>query len=83
MRRTEEEIRSNMDRVRLTRPRVWEALELRKKLAVWQTRTSSLSVAEVVSTSPVPGPLLGLTPSVASAPARVDGGLQWRLIKFG
>lgn len=48
MRRTEEEIAANMDRLQVTRPRVWEALELRKKLAVWQARTSSLTTAEVV-----------------------------------
>lgn len=48
MRQTEESIRRSMDKLKTTRPLVWEALELKKKLARWQAQTASLNILQMV-----------------------------------
>lgn len=48
MRQTEESIRRSMDKLKTTRPFVWEALELKKKLARWQAQTASLNILQMV-----------------------------------
>lgn len=48
MRRTEEAIQRSMDQLRTSQPRVWEALELRKRLAMWESQTASLNVLQLV-----------------------------------
>lgn len=37
-----------MDKLKTTRPFVWEALELKKKLARWQAQTASLNILQLV-----------------------------------
>lgn len=48
MRQTEESIRRSMDKLKTTQPFVWEALELKKKLARWQAQTASLNILQMV-----------------------------------
>ncbi len=48
MRETEDSIRRSMDKLKTTRPFVWEALELRKKLAQWQAQTAGLNIVQLV-----------------------------------
>ena len=49
MRETEESIRRSMDKLKTTQPFVWQALQLRKKLAQWQAQTAGLNVVQLVS----------------------------------
>lgn len=49
MRKTEEAIRRSMDQLKTSRPLVWEALELKKRLSMWQTQTASLNALQLVS----------------------------------
>ena len=49
VRQTEEVIRRSMDQLKASRPLVWEALELKKRLALWQSQTASLNVLQLVS----------------------------------
>ncbi|CAM9300725.1 unnamed protein product [Scytosiphon promiscuus] len=52
MRQTEQSIRQSMDELKTTRPFVWEALELRKKLAQWQAQTANLNVLQLSELPP-------------------------------
>eukprot|EP00752_Nemacystus_decipiens_P007345 g6570.t2 len=47
MRQTEESIRRSMDKLKTTRPLVWEALELKKKLARWHAQTAGLNILQL------------------------------------
>lgn len=49
MRQTEESIRRSMDKLKTAQPFVWEALELKKRLALWQAQTSGLNILQLVS----------------------------------
>lgn len=49
MRQTEESIRRSMDKLKTTQPFVWEALELKKRLALWQAQTAGLNILQLVS----------------------------------
>lgn len=48
MRQTEESIRRSMNNLKSTRPFVWEALELKNKLARWQAQTAGLNILQLV-----------------------------------
>lgn len=78
MRETEESIRRSMDKLKTTRPFVWEALELRKKLAQWQAQTAGLNIVQLVS-APSPRSLDSccllrlLAFSLALPPSECDG----------
>lgn len=48
MRQTEEAIRRSMDQLKTSRPLVWEALELKKKLSLFQSQTAKLNVLQLV-----------------------------------
>lgn len=51
MRQTEQAIRRAMDELRTSRPFVWEALELKKKLTMWQAQTTGLNILQAVGSS--------------------------------
>ena len=51
MRQTEQAIRRAMDKLRTNRPFVWEALELKKKLTMWQAQTAGLNILQAVGNS--------------------------------
>lgn len=48
MRQTEEAIRRSMDQLKTSRPFVWEALELKKRLTMFQSQTANLNVLQLV-----------------------------------
>ncbi|CAM9173027.1 unnamed protein product [Ectocarpus sp. 6 AP-2014] len=52
MRQTEESIRRSMDKLKTAQPFVWEALELKKRLALWQAQTVGLNILQLSELPP-------------------------------
>ncbi|CAN0254196.1 unnamed protein product [Ectocarpus sp. 12 AP-2014] len=52
MRQTEESIRRSMDKLKTAQPFVWEALELKKRLALWQAQTAGLNILQLSELPP-------------------------------
>eukprot|EP00904_Undaria_pinnatifida_P012366 jgi/Undpi1/825/HiC_scaffold_10.g04289.m1 len=52
VRQTEEAIRRSMDQLKTSRPFVWEALELKKRLTMFQSQTANLNVLQLADLPP-------------------------------
>ena len=78
VRQTEEAIRRTMDQLKASRPLVWEALELKKRLALWQSQTASLNVLQLVSATNYSHRRVCISGSICQEPARFCFVVRWQ-----